>query len=29
MSMNLMVTLFEPNGDVLPLPSAGLLVYFK
>jgi hypothetical protein len=29
MSMNLMVTLFEPSGDILPLPSAGLLVYFK
>jgi hypothetical protein len=29
MSLNLMVTLFEPQGDILPLPSAGLMVYFK
>ena len=29
MSMDLMVTLFEPGGDILPLPSLGLLVYFK
>lgn len=29
MSMNLMITLFEPEGTILPLPSLGLLVYFK
>jgi hypothetical protein len=29
MSMNLMLTLFEPEGDVMPLPSVGMLIYFK
>ena len=29
LSLNLMITLFEPEGDILPLPSLGLLVYFK
>jgi hypothetical protein len=29
LSLNLLVTLFEPEGDILPLPSLGLLVYFK
>ncbi|HWF43056.1 MAG TPA: hypothetical protein VG537_00285 [Candidatus Kapabacteria bacterium] len=28
-SLNLMVTVFEPDGDVLPLPSLGFHVYFK
>ncbi len=26
---NLMITFFEPSGDILPLPSAGILVYFR
>lgn len=29
LSLDLMVTVFEPEGDILPLPSLGLLVYFK
>ena len=28
-SLNLMITLFEPSGDILPLPSLGFHVYFK
>ncbi len=26
---NLMITFFQPSGDILPLPSLGLLVFFK
>ena len=29
LSLDLMVTGFEPTGDILPLPSLGLLIYFK
>ena len=26
---NLMITFFEPSGDIFPLPSVGILVYFR
>ncbi len=29
LSLNLMITLFEPDGVILPLPSVGLHYYFK
>jgi hypothetical protein len=29
LSLNLMITLFEPDGVILPLPSIGLHYYFK
>ena len=28
-SFNLMITIFEPEGDIIPLPSLGVHVYFK
>ena len=28
-SISLMITVFEPSGDVIPLPSLGFHVYFK
>ncbi len=29
LSLNLLVTVFEPDGDILPLPSLDLLIYFR
>jgi hypothetical protein len=29
MSVNLMITAFEPGGDIIPLPSIGFLAYFR
>jgi hypothetical protein len=28
-SADIMISLFEPSGDILPLPSIGMLVFFK
>ena len=29
LSADIMITLFAPSGDILPLPSIGMLVFFK